>query len=279
MKKTNWGKRWLPDTATRGLEVLTTGADGPFGQTEDGLVDMRGLAFGAERVDRRQVDGIDLSYAEVGQFIISDTWVANSLFERMKGKMIVGRSDFSRVSFDRSVLRGSGLSTNNTRYDQCSFVRTNFSGGSCVGAEFNQCRFEQAQLNGQYERVKFVDCVFRGTLKSLLLRNTVFERCDLRDAVFENCTFYGVQWNECQLAEDAMLFEKWQEVVIEFLACASHHPEERARTDIMIWGEVAQQSSQQSYLIDQGILRRRNGEVIRSILRRIYDSRRAPLAR
>ena len=155
----------------------------PFGETADGLVDLRGFEtgrLGLELVNLR-VSGIDLSFAH-GAIGASESELTNV---RLDGATLTKQPRFTR-SLEACSFR-------ETKFDRVTLgprvIACDFTGAtarrlrSLPGTRFERCAFDATDLRGaQFTDATFVDCTFADAHFS---PESTFERCAFIDTAIE----------------------------------------------------------------------------------------------
>ena len=193
-------KRWdvypaLQDVlaATKNLSVS------PFGLTEEGLQDFRGIKLVGERAQVPLRNGYmweniskplhtSLSYADFSDsvwqyFVIEETEDFTPVIDH--------------VIFDESVFQLSAYAIcgNGATFLSCSFAGCKYKWGEFIGATLIDCRFAQIKKN---VRLKFnsckllEDCLFSGEIHKALFWYSSLKNCTFEGTLYD-CSFYGVE--------------------------------------------------------------------------------------
>ena len=142
-------------------------------KTEEGLLDLRGLAFG----DGIELEGVqfretDFSYSDFGRGIFRKCTFERVLFKETDSHRWNERGcQFTDVDFYKANLRDAGIGIDGSAYIRASFRETNFSGASFIRPQFIACDFSDARLKKiDFNVSNFIDCKFRGKLESVWFR-------------------------------------------------------------------------------------------------------------
>ena len=193
-------KRWdvyptLQDVlaATKDLSVS------PFGLTEEGLQDFRGIKLVGERAQVPLRNGYmreniskplhtSLSYADFS----GSVWQYFAIEETADFTPVI-----DHVIFDESVfeLSAYAICGNGATFLSCSFVGCKYKWGEFIGAMLKDCRFTQIKKN---VRLKFnsckllEDCLFSGEIHKALFWHSSLKNCTFEGTLYD-CSFYGVE--------------------------------------------------------------------------------------
>jgi uncharacterized protein YjbI with pentapeptide repeats len=144
-------------------------------ETNEGLLDLRGLTPGTDGLDIRYVtlERVDLSFAR-GAFTVFES----ELFECRFDSVALTRQPrfdrrFERCSFRKAKLPGLSLGS---RVIDCDFTRAQARRlRSLPNTVFERCAFDAADLTGaEFADTSFVDCTFDN---AQLSASTTFRRC------------------------------------------------------------------------------------------------------
>ena len=193
-------KRWdvypaLQDVlaATKNLSVS------PFGLTEEGLQDFRGIKLIGERAQVPLRNGYmweniskplhtSLSYAD----FTGSVWQYFAIEETADFTPVIDHVIFDESVFELSVYAICG---NGATFLSCSFAGCKYKWGDFIGATLKDCRFTQIKKNVRlkFNRCKSLEnCLFSGEIYKAL-----FWYSNLKDCTFEgtlyDCSFYGAE--------------------------------------------------------------------------------------
>lgn len=215
----DFGPRWQDAAGTDFIDrLISMGRSGsgfsvsesPFGFTESGLLDLRGLRI-ARRIELRRVTFAPADFEDVS---FEGLWFERCAFNNAK----FDRANFQSISehgnefigciFLKSSFRGAAIGFRGSHFESCSFECVNFRKAVFVrpefdGCEFYRCKFDGCDLNGSsFERCRFVgalrDVWFRGGFahpddvsqygipRVNLMAEVSFECASLRDVTFSN---------------------------------------------------------------------------------------------
>ncbi|GGD97756.1 pentapeptide repeat-containing protein [Paenibacillus nasutitermitis] len=134
----------------------------PFGQTDAGLEDFRGVAL-AETIQYLTVQQVDLSYARfVENTSLSTSKFMNCCFDGVKMNGRYMSRQFSHCSF-------RGVNLNNARiseqFEDCDFTGSNLSKAIASDATFTRCCFSDVNFRGaMFMYCRFEECSFEGAV-------------------------------------------------------------------------------------------------------------------
>ena len=193
-------KRWdaypaLQDVlaATKNLSVS------PFGLTEEGLQDFRGIKLIGERAQVPLRNGYmweniskplhtSLSYAD----FTGSVWQYFAIEETADFTPVIDHVIFDESVFELSVYAICG---NGATFLSCSFAGCKYKWGDFIGATLKDCHFTQIKKNVRlkFNRCKSLEnCLFSGEIYKAL-----FWYSNLKDCTFEgtlyDCSFYGAE--------------------------------------------------------------------------------------
>jgi hypothetical protein len=109
--------------------------------------------------------------------------------------LMMRQSEFSGATLRNwSVSVGNLLGSNfqETKFEHCKFMSTQFQGSDFFGATFNDCQFAACYMfEAFYSRAKFINCTFAQT--------------SMKDSVMAGVTFTntGIDWLKLDGVEDA----------------------------------------------------------------------------
>ena len=193
-------KRWdvypaLQDVlaATKNLSVS------PFGLTEEGLQDFRGIKLVGERAQVPLRNGYmweniskplhtSLSYAD----FTGSVWQYFAIEETADFTPVI-----DHVIFDESVfeLSAYAICGNGATFLSCSFVGCKYKRGEFIGATLKDCRFTQIKKNVRlkFNRCKSLEnCLFSGEIHKALFWHSSLKNCTFEGTLYD-CSFYGVE--------------------------------------------------------------------------------------
>jgi len=134
----------------------------PFGLTEDGLQDFRGIVL-VEIIQYLTVQKLDLSYASFkdGTGLIVSQF-SHCCFDGMKLDGAMVSRQFSHCSFRKVSLKNAGISE---RFEDCDFTGCNLSRAKAIDVTFIRCHFTDVNFRGaMFMHCRFEDCSFEGAI-------------------------------------------------------------------------------------------------------------------
>lgn len=193
-------------------------SESPFGLTDDGLLDFRGLRV-AEKVQLRRVT---FAPADFGTASWKGAWLERCTFKNAQfdgvGFQNVAEhgNEFFECCFLRSSFRGAAIGYRGSRFVTCTFDHVDFSRAIFVrpefdGSAFYHCKLDGCDLNGSsFERCRFVGALrnvwFRGGFaypndvseygqpRENRMAEVSFESACLRDVTFsDGCNLASVK--------------------------------------------------------------------------------------
>ncbi|OXM24168.1 hypothetical protein CBI33_01820 [Rhodococcus erythropolis] len=155
----------------------------PWAETDDGLIDVRGLTAGSGGLDIRYLtlERIDLSFAR-GAISVFESELFDCRFDFVA---LTGQPRFNR-RFERCSFRGATLSrlALGPRVVDCDFTGAKARGlRSVPNTVFERCAFDDTDLTGaRFADTSFVECTFGGARFSAA---TSFVRCSFTRTAVE----------------------------------------------------------------------------------------------
>jgi hypothetical protein len=152
-----WAERW------RGIK-FALGAASPFGLTEIGAQDYRGIPFRRKVIVGAMITDVDFTAADLNHMRLENCFLR-------------------RCSFDRADL--TELVTRATQFEDCSFKKADLRRAHIgyYGTDFKRCKFDGART----ERVGFLNAVF----SDVEFIGQDWNHTDFRASGFWNCRFKG----------------------------------------------------------------------------------------
>ncbi len=204
-------ERWTPEAARAGNLLIGGGqTQPPFGTTEAGAVDLRGLEVDARRLAGLALRELDLTAARTRGVVFFDCQLEDCSFEFADWPWSDYKSSFRRCRFRGAILHPGGFGRSN--FVECDFGKSDLSGLSCNRPRFEYCSFEEAKMHGsEMGGSLFESCKFDGMVKNCTFSGTGggFLRCDLRRAVFMECDFKMMRLENCMLAAEHLWYDDW----------------------------------------------------------------------
>lgn len=132
--------------------------ESPFGVTQNGLADYRGVAL-AEPVRYLRVSNVDFSDAIFKDGAsVNESEVEGCCFDRIDMRSVFIRRKFTDCTFSKAKLSGARLGGEFTR---CDFNLANLSKSFATDCQFTRCAFTGATMsNVHFIKCAFEDCDF-----------------------------------------------------------------------------------------------------------------------
>lgn len=148
-------------------------SESPFGETEEGLLDLRGLNFG-QRVELLRVEfkPADLSKAQFREARIGLCTFTDSLWKAadLRGFVESG-SKYCNCQFINCSIRGAIVGHRGSQFALCKFLKCNFNRASFIRPQFDDCVFDSNNLSGcDFFGSSFERCEFKGLVKDVWFR-------------------------------------------------------------------------------------------------------------
>ncbi len=147
--------------------------ESPFGLTEGGLLDFRGLRVGEKAQLRRVVFGP----TDFGAALFKGVWLERCTFYNSKfdgtgfQKMSEHGNEFVDCSILKSSFREAALGYRGSRFLKCTFDCVDFSRAIFARPEFDGCAFYHCKLDGcDLNGSSFDHCRFVGSLRNVWFR-------------------------------------------------------------------------------------------------------------
>lgn len=215
--------RWGVEEGKRFIDALVYEArsgngyrieESPFGRTESGLWDFRGLQVPRETQLRR----VSFCPGDYSGSAWSRVWIERSTFEgsvfddaRFLSATDHGNS-VSNCRFLRASFRNAGIGYRGSRYSACSFERVDFRGAGFIRPEFDDCTFVDCRLDGSdFNGASFERCSFSGEVTDVWFRGGFWSSYSLQEfgqprknrmqgVSFENACLRGATFSDgCNL--------------------------------------------------------------------------------
>lgn len=221
-------------------------SESPFGVTEEGILDLRGLRI-AEKAELRRVA---FSPADFGAASWKGAWLERCTFNNAKfdgagfQKVAELGNEFIDCCFLKSSFREAGLGYKGSRFVTCTFDGVDFSRASFIRPEFDGCAFYHCKLDGcDLNGSSFEQCRFVGSLRNAWFRGGFAHPNDvsrygqpranqMTDVSFESACLRDVTFsNGCNLASvkpptdgHHQLIARWPEKLKDLLGWAQGWP-------------------------------------------------------
>lgn len=210
----NLSNRWASAQVDSLVAELRRGKvpSSPFGSTDGGQIDLRGISVNEPVIlSGGSLAGVDFSHARLSKLLCVKATISDCKFDNSEMVFLGNDSKVYRSSFNEARLATSG-STGMTEFNECSFNKTDLTGGMFKQGRFFACKFSEATL----DRVEFGESVIEasevaGSLSKCFFRGPI-KQCDLTEATFLDCAFYGALFIDCRVSDHALVIESWPEV-------------------------------------------------------------------
>ena len=218
------GNRWLEAAGKEFVNHLTsvgrsgngfTVSESPFGVTDRGRLDLRGLLI-PEKAELRRITFMP---ADFGALSFKGIWLercifGDSVFEGASFQKVAEHGNtFNNCNFLKSSFRDAAIGYKGSRFEHCTFERVNFSRTVFARPEFDCCAFYHCKLDGcDLNGSSFERCRFVGVLREAWFRGGFAHPNDLArygnprhnrmiEVSFENATLHDVTFsNQCDLS-------------------------------------------------------------------------------
>lgn len=202
----SWRERW------RGRKIGLS-EQSPFGHTEQGLSDYRGLPLEDAEFKSLTVIGSDFSFANFDDSIIEECTVRQCLFHRsVLTRLSIWKSEFEDCEFIKADMRASHIGFNGTHLLRCRFDGANVRRVGFINAVFRDIEFDAKTWNHtDFGASGFWNCSFSGQLQDIMFRGNYLlpsdqykkpEHTGLHGVSFENATLRWVGLrNGCDLED------------------------------------------------------------------------------
>ena len=180
-------------TATQNLSVS------PFGLTEEGLQDFRGIKLIGERAQVPLRNGY--MWENISQPLHTSLSYADFTGSVWQYFAIEETDDFTpvidHVIFDESVfeLSAYAICGNGAIFLSCSFAGCKYKWGDFIGATLKDCRFTQIKKNVRlnFNSCKLLEnCLFSGEIHKALFGYSNLKNCTFEGLLYD-CSFEGVE--------------------------------------------------------------------------------------
>jgi uncharacterized protein YjbI with pentapeptide repeats len=212
-------RRWTSGQREAVLQSLRMGAqvESPFGLTESGMMDLRGLELfvssesakssikheilsGQLQLNRVELENLDFSHAHMPHMRMQNVRINNCRFDGVSLSDLrlwatdVDGSSFVGAKFDYASLRGAldGMG--------CAFTNTSFAGADLrraflSDATFFRCDFSDSKLSGiVISDAKFDGSTFAGLFYDVTFQNSGSDTDMFRDVDFSEAKFRFVDF-------------------------------------------------------------------------------------
>ncbi|MBX2827091.1 MAG: pentapeptide repeat-containing protein [Flavobacteriaceae bacterium] len=208
------------------------GDTSPFGETQEGYLDFRGIDLSDLRISH-----IKIEFADLSSSILRNVWLENSIISNSKldktdlSEFSDHGNKFDKVTFTNTKFNKAIIGYKGSNYLNCIFENSNFSKSGFIRTEFNNCLFLNCKLNGvDFNASSFEECSFSGNLSNVWFRGGYGYKGDqyefgtskknlMKNVSFENAYLNDVHFsNHCNLSTikvpkngSYLLFDFWKE--------------------------------------------------------------------
>jgi uncharacterized protein YjbI with pentapeptide repeats len=201
----------------------STAPASPFGFTEAGLKDLRGLELPLGGMTLRGLEAgkVDFSGSNLHSLVLISSRLADCDLSATDLRLMSNASEIYRCRFD-SARMATSVMTGSARFYQCSFVGTDLTGGIFKQGLFEECDFTRATLDKLNVSASMRACTLSGDISGSFLRGK-FEGCNFLGASFLDCALYGATFRECQFGPNTLLFTRWPPVLKALAEAKENH--------------------------------------------------------
>lgn len=186
----------------------------PFGLTESGLNDFRGLNFSRQIMKKVNVENADLSHCCYINSRIEKSIFKNVIFNKVDFTDITDKGNlFENVKFSNCKFNLAGLGYDGSQFINCIFEKVNFTRTIFVRNEFIKSQFIDCKFKGvDFNASSFENCSFKGKLEDVWFRggyaypsgNEDFGKAkknEMKNVSFAEATLIGATFsNLCDLS-------------------------------------------------------------------------------
>ncbi len=207
-------ERWTPELTAGANSALWSTPTSPFGTTERGQLDLRGLPLSPGRGEGLRLEELDLSASTADGLVLAKSEVSGCRFDFAEWRWSDYRTDYEACSFEgtkfstRTASGGFGQS----RFRFSSFRDANLSDMSSNRPKFEECSLMSIKmLRHETGGARFHRCEIGGSITHSTFSGTGggFFDCDLREAEFTDCDFKMMKLERCLLGEHHLWFSDW----------------------------------------------------------------------
>lgn len=177
--------------------------DSPFGVTEEGHSDFRGMPF-LRRFEIKlfTLENCDFSYADFTERWIEATKFRHCVFRGTKMDGISDRhNDFLHCSFIETSFRKAALGISTTNFENCLFEKCNFTDTLFSNPVFKRVRFIHNKIKTlDFQASGFWDCSFIGEINDVTFRGHYLYKNQREKHPFPQETgLHNVDFSEAEL--------------------------------------------------------------------------------
>lgn len=176
-------------------------SDSPFGDTIDGLKDLRGARL-PRRLKKASFIGADFSFLDAAGVFLEDCRFDRCTITSadLQG-MVDHRNIFRECRFTGCDFSNAGLGYFTSRFEDCTFTTCRFDGALFRNAVFKRTRFENVRLRElDFNASGFWDCAFTGELYDVWFRGTYAFSSDLKRHAPIDSGLHGVDFSGASLS-------------------------------------------------------------------------------
>lgn len=199
-------ERWGP-------QAIKLREPSPFGLTDRGLHDFRGIGFRDTDLSNEKIFDSDFSYADFDELRIKDSSFKNCVFfKAILTRISVWKGCFQFCEFEKSDMRRAHLGFGGTYIENCSFKGANVRNTSLINTIFRNIEFEgNTWSKTDFGASGFWNCSFSGVLSDVMFRGNHLlpsakmqfgkaKDTGLHNVSFENAVLQWVGFDEyCEL--------------------------------------------------------------------------------
>lgn len=253
----------------------------PFGLTEDGLIDFRGIDLSQQKIRKIKLKNIDFSHSQFSHSRIEDSVFETVYFDNVDFTDISEQGNlFYEVKFFKCKFNLAGLGYDGSQYRHCSFEKSSFKKSVFIRGEFSKTQFIDCKLKGvDFNASSFNECSFVGKLEDVWFRggyafpsdDTNFGKAkknQMRNVSFSGAILEGVNFsNECDLStvqlpdtNNYILFDNWKKRLEHLNEVIKEWPtSQRTEAEIFSFSFLVHAKTQDWFIINIEELQREFG--------------------
>ena len=188
--------------------------DTPFGKTNEGYADFRGIDLSNKKLMKCTFNHIDFSHSNFSSARIEKSVFLDCNFDKVvfvdasENNNTFEDTNFLRCSFNYAFLGYGGSLFNKCMFLKTTFTKTNFIRPEFYNVSFKECKLKNIDFSASY----FKDCNFIGKLESVWFRGGYDSNYDqdifgkskknkMENISFENAILKEVNFsNDCDLS-------------------------------------------------------------------------------
>lgn len=219
----------------------------PFGQSSDGLEDLRGLDLSTvSRLQNSDVCDADFSFSNFRGIELQNCGFRNILFFGTNlSEVFDENSVFRECTFDECTFRDANLGLGRCQYIGCHFRQCNLAGLRMGQNEYDKCVFQDCDLRGcDFGASSFHDVQFTGRIEGAWIRGrdpfleftsgigAQLRQNSMSNVSFANATLWSVTFSDHCVLRDVdlpsdgshLFFDRWNDRI----QCALSRLDERS---------------------------------------------------